>query len=75
MVLAGRTQISRELAIGPKLKFARKRRREVGGVGACTCIVPTLGDPRETCLAGIDRIKTWRGPPAASWRRRLAAKI
>ena len=25
------------------------------GVGDCTCIVPTLGAPRETCLAGIDR--------------------
>ena len=32
------------------------------GVGACTCIVPTLGDPRETSLTGIDRIKVARPP-------------
>ena len=32
------------------------------GVGACTCIVPTLGDPRETSWAGIDRIPLARPP-------------
>ena len=32
------------------------------GVGACACIVPTLGDPRETSLAGIDRIQPVRPP-------------
>jgi len=32
------------------------------GVGACACIVPTLGDPRETSWAGIDRIQPARLP-------------
>ena len=32
------------------------------GVGACTCIVPTLGDPRDTYLGGIDRIQPARPP-------------
>jgi hypothetical protein len=32
------------------------------GVGACACIVPTLGDPRDTSLARIDRIPQARPP-------------
>ena len=32
------------------------------GVGACACIVPTLGDPRDTSSAGIDRIPLARPP-------------
>ena len=32
------------------------------GVGACACIVPTLGDPRDTSWAGIDRIPPARPP-------------
>ena len=36
------------------------------GVGACTCIVPTLGDPGETSGPRIDRIPPTRSP----WRRR-----
>ena len=36
------------------------------GVGACTCIVATLGDPRETSLAGIDRIQPARPAVASS---------
>ena len=32
------------------------------GVGACTCIVPTLGDPKDTSWAGIDRIPPTRPP-------------
>jgi hypothetical protein len=39
---------------------------EYGGVGVCTCMVPTLGDPRETSWAGIDRIKPARRPVASS---------
>ena len=35
-------------------------------VGDCTCIVPTLGDPRETSGPRIDRIQPARPP----WRRR-----
>ena len=38
--------------------------RRACGVGACTCIVPTLGDPRETSGPRIDRIPPARPP----WR-------
>ena len=47
--------LMRELA-----EICWKRRR--CGVGACTCIVPTLSDPRETSLAGIDRFQQARPP-------------
>ena len=36
------------------------------GVGDCTCIVPTIGDPRETSGSRIDRIPPARPP---WWRR------
>jgi len=35
-------------------------------VGDCTCIVPTLGDPRKTCGPRIDRFPSTRPP----WQRR-----
>ena len=41
---------------GPCLYVCTDGSRRACGVGACTCIVPTLGGPRDTSWAGIDRI-------------------
>ena len=47
---------------GPCLYVCTDGSARACGVGDCTCIVPTLGDPRETYLAGIDRIPLARPP-------------
>ena len=49
--------------------------RHACGVGACTCIVPTLGDPRDTSSTGIDRIPLARPPlPMAPDEPRIEKK-
>ena len=57
---------------GPCLYVYTDGSRRACAVGDCTCIVPTLGDPRDTYWAGIDRIKTARPPsPLAARRPRI----
>ena len=51
---------------GPCLYVCTDGSARACGVGDYPCLVPTLGDPRDTSLAGIDRIPpTW-----PSWRDR-----
>ena len=47
---------------GPCLYVCTDGSRRVCGVGDCTCIVPTLGDPGDIAWAGIDRIQLARPP-------------
>ena len=51
---------------GPCLYVCTDGSRRACGVGARTCIVPTLGAPGETSAPRIDRIPPARPP----WRRR-----
>ena len=51
---------------GPCLYVCTDGSRRACGIGDCTRLVPTLGDPRETSGPRIDRIPPTRPP----WRRR-----